>query len=116
MNEENIKNKDEHQDIKDRIILDNKKEKSKLKINFSSLLALVSYIGIGCIALALLFTLIFKGDTKLSDAFGAVGEVIAYIICIILAFSWVKNHKQVGWIVCYVVFVVTIVVLFILTI
>ena len=79
-------------------------------------MAFVAYIGIGCIAVALLLTLIFKGDTKLSSAFSAVGQVVAYSISIILAFSWVKNHRRLGWIVCYVIFVVTIVVLFILTV
>lgn len=96
-----------------------KKEKIQIKdkgINFTKILAFVAYIGIGCIAIALLLTLIFKGDTKLSNAFSAVGEVIAYSISIILAFLWVKSHKQIPWIVCYVIFVVTIVVLFILTI
>lgn len=93
---------------------ENKSNKKKLSVN--QVLAFVAYIGIGCIAVALLLTLIFKGDTKLASAFSAVGQVIAYTISIIFAFSWVKTHKQVAWIVCYVIFVVTIVVLFILTI
>lgn len=94
--------------------LNNINNKSKISVN--QLLAFVAYIGIGCIAIALLLTLIFKGDTKLANAFSAVGQVIAYSLSIVLAFSWVKTHRPVAWIVCYVVFVVTIVVLFILTI
>lgn len=91
------------------------KVKSKSgKLSVSQILAFVAYIGIGCIAVALLLTLIFKGDIKLARAFSAVGQVIAYSICILLAFSWVKSHRHVAWIVCYVIFVVTIVVLFIL--
>ena len=86
------------------------------KFNLDKILAFVAYIGIGCIAVALLLTLIFKGNTKVSDAFRAVGEVVAYIICICLAFNWVKTHKAIAWIVCYVIFVVTIVVLFILNV
>ncbi len=93
-----------------------KAEKKKSAMSFNSLLSFVSYIGIGFIAVALLLTLIFKGNTKVSDAFNLIGEVIAYIICISLAFFWVKNHPKIAWIVCYVVFVVTIVVLFILNI
>lgn len=93
-----------------------KKDKKKVNFNFNSVLSFVAYIGIGCIAISLLLTLIFDGDITLSSAFRSIGEVIAYLICIILAFSWVKNHKNIPWIVCYVVFVVTIVVLFILTI
>lgn len=89
---------------------------NKKRINFNQILAFVAYIGIGCIAFALLLTLIFKGDTKLADAFSAVGQVIAYSICMVLAYSWVKTHKHIAWIVCYVIFVVTVVVLFILTI
>ena len=91
-------------------------KKNRKSLNFNQALAFVAYIGIGCIAIALLLTLIFKGDTKLASAFSAVGQVVAYIISIILAYSWVKTHKQIAWIVCYVVFVVTIVVLFILTV
>lgn len=93
--------------------LENKKQKGR---RYNSILAFVAYIGIGCIAFALLLTLIFKGDTKLTQAFSAVGQVIAYIICIVLAYSWVKSQKHIAWLICYVIFVVTIVVLFILTI
>lgn len=88
----------------------------KNRFSFNSILSFVAYIGIGCIAISLLLTLILERDVTLSSAFRSIGEVIAYVICIILAFSWVKNHKKISWIVCYVVFVVTIVVLFILTI
>ena len=98
---------------------DNEKRKIRMKtsgFSFSSFISLIAYIGIGCIAIALLFTLIYKNDSTVASAFRTVGEVIAYLISIILAYSWVKNHKQIGWIVCYVVFVVTIVILFILTI
>lgn len=93
-----------------------KLKSNKKTLNFNQVLAFVAYIGIGCISIALLLTLIFKGDTKLASAFSAVGQVVAYVISIILAYSWVKTHRQIAWIVCYVVFVVTIVVLFILTI
>ncbi len=98
-----------------------KKKKEKVKSvkkfeGFNSVLAFVAYIGIGCIAVALLLTLILKGNTKLSDAFNSVGEVIAYVICICLAFTWVRRHRSIAWIVCYVIFVVTIVVLFILNV
>lgn len=103
-----------------RVYVEKEKKKNerakKVKYGFNTVLALVAYIGIGCIAISLLFTLIFKGDSKVSDAFSIVGQVIAYILSMILAYNWVRSHRQVGWIVCYVIFVVTIVVLFILTI
>ena len=98
-----------------------KKETKKHTTNhrnmgFNSVLSLVAFIGIGCISIALVLALIFEGNAKLPQAFSAVGQVIAYIICMVLAYSWVRTHKQIAWIVCYVVFVVTIIVLFILTI
>lgn len=94
--------------------LDKNRENRKW-INKNLILSFVAYIAIGFIAVALLLTLIFKGNTTVSNVFSAIGQVTAYIICIILAFYWVRAHKQIAWIVCYVVFVVTIVVLFILT-
>ena len=92
-----------------------KKEKTKFTITKDMILAFTAYIGIGFIALALLLMLIFKGNTKVAGVFSAIGQTIAYLICIFLAFNWVRRHKHIAWIVCYVVFVVTIVVLFILT-
>ncbi|MBQ8908950.1 MAG: hypothetical protein IJY90_01475 [Clostridia bacterium] len=77
-------------------------------------LSLMAYIGIGCIAVSLLLTLVLANNSSLSQAFRRIGECIAYIISIIVAFNWVRTHKHVAWIVCYVIFVVTIVVLFIL--
>ena len=80
-------------------------------------LSLVAFIGIGCIAVALLLSLILEGKAgNVAGAFNAVGQVIAYVISIVVAFYWVNTHRHIAWIVCYVVFVVTIVVLFILTI
>lgn len=93
-----------------------KKQTTRRGMGFNSILSLVAYIGIGCISVALILALIFEGNSKLPQAFSAVGQVIAYIICMVLAYSWVRTHKQIAWIVCYVVFVVTIIVLFILTI
>ncbi|MBO5394940.1 MAG: hypothetical protein J6A28_03445 [Clostridia bacterium] len=92
-----------------------KKQQTKMAIK-DKWLPLFAFIGIGCIAIALLLTLVLEGNKDVADAFRRVGECIAYIISILLAFYWVNSHKHVAWIVCYVVFVVTIVVLFILTI
>ncbi len=89
---------------------------NKRKLNLNSILSFSAYIGIGCIAISLLLTLILERDVTLSNAFESIGQAIAYILCMILAFSWVKTHRKIAWIVCYVVFVVTIMVLFILTI
>lgn len=88
----------------------------KKAISFNQLLAFIAFLGIGCIAIALLLTLIFKGNTTLASAFNVVGQVIAYSISMILAYSWVKTHRHVAWLIAYVIFVLTIVVLFILNI
>ena len=88
--------------------------KNSKKINFNSILSFIAYICIGCIAVALILTLVFENDATLSNAFRTVGEVIAYLISIFLAFFWVKSHTHKAWLICYVVFVVTIVVLYIL--
>ncbi len=101
-------------------VVNNSVKKDKNKSNhftFNMILSLVAFVGIGCIAISLLLTLVFENNSSLSNSFSAVGQVIAYILCIILAFSWVRAHKKsITWIVLYVIFVVTIVVLFILTI
>ena len=74
-----------------RVYVEKEKKKkdrtTKIKFTFNTALSFIAYIGIGCIAVALLLTLIFKGDTNLSSAFKTVGQVIAYIISIILAYT-----------------------------
>lgn len=82
--------------------------------SFSKILEFIAYIGIGCIAIALLMVTIFKGNGRISQAFSSVGQAIAYIITMIVAASWVRKQKHVAWLICYVVFVVAIVVLYIL--
>ena len=91
-----------------------KAEKKREGWSLNSILAFPAFIGIGCIAIALLLTYILKGDTNASNAINLAGQVIAYCICMFLAFFWVKSHKTIPWIVLYVVFVVTIIILFIL--
>lgn len=93
-----------------------KNNKDKQRFSYNSILSFVAFIAIGCIAIAILLTLIFKNNSTLSNSFRSIGEAIAYVVSIVLAFSWVKTHQHIAWIVCYVVFVVTIVVLYILTI
>ncbi len=90
--------------------------KKKEKLSFNQILSFVAFIGIGCIAIALILTLIFENNVNVSNVFRAIGEVIAYLISIFLAFFWVKTHPHKAWLICYVIFVVTIVVLYILTV
>ena len=42
-----------------------RKEKSRLSFNFTSILSLIAFIGIGCISISLLLTLIFEHDSTL---------------------------------------------------
>lgn len=90
--------------------------KSKQKLSFNQVLSFIAFIGIGCISIALVLTLIFENNIKVSNVFRTIGEVIAYLISIFLAFFWVKTHPHKAWLICYVIFVVTIVVLYILTV
>ena len=76
---------------------------------------LLAYIGIGCVAVALLLSAIF-GSKTLADAFRYVGEAIAYVVCIIVAGLWVKRKTHVVWLVLYIIFTVSIVVLYIVNI
>ena len=84
------------------------------KLDLGKVFEFIAYIGTGCIAIALMLVTIFKGNGRLSTAFSSVGQAIAYIITMIVACSWVKRQKHVAWLICYVVFVVAIIVLYIL--
>ncbi len=82
----------------------------------NKILSFCAYIGIACIAIALLLSACFKGNTNVENVFRSIGEVIAYILAMILAFYWVRSRKHIAWLVCYIIFVVTIVVLYILVV
>jgi len=84
------------------------------KIDIVSILDCLAYIGTGLIAVALMLVTIFKGNGTVAQACSNVGQAIAYIITMIVAGAWVKKKKHVAWLICYVVFVVAIVVLYIL--
>ena len=84
------------------------------KWDFSKVLEFVAYIGTACIAIALMLVTIFKGNGRLSTAFSSVGQAIAYVITMIVAASWVKRKTHVAWLICYVIFVVAIIILYIL--
>ncbi len=94
----------------------NSSKQKKEKLSFNQVLSFVAFIGIGFIAVALILALIFENNASISNAFRTIGEVIAYMISIFLAFFWVRSHPHKAWLICYVIFVVTIVVLYILTV
>ncbi len=83
--------------------------------SWEKIFELFAYIGIGCIAIALLLSAIF-GSKTLADIFRCVGEAVAYIVCIVVAGLWVKRKTHVVWLILYVVFTVSIVVLYIVNI
>lgn len=99
-----------------------KKEKNKQKPvsndNFSSKLVysvIISCLGFfasAMIAVSLILQLCFK-DVGIVKYTRMVGEGIAYIISILLGFSFVKN-KKIGWIIAWTAFAVIIVVFFFL--
>lgn len=87
---------------------------SNNKWSLTKFLEFSAYIGTACIAIALMLVTIFKGNGTVSQACSNVGQAIAYIITMIVAASWVKRKKHIAWLICYVVFVVAIIVLYIL--
>lgn len=84
------------------------------KWSIEGILQFIAYLGTGLIAIALMLVTIFKGNGTISQACSQVGQAIAYIITMIVAGSWVRGRKHIAWLICYIVFVVAIVVLYIL--
>ena len=95
--------------------MSNKNKTSSARWGLQKILDFCAYIGTACIAIALIFSVIFKGNGSLYMAFKAIGESIAYILSMILAAFWVRRKKHIAWLICYIVFVVVIVVMYIVT-
>lgn len=87
----------------------------KRSYNWGRIVMFSAYIAIGCIAIALLLSAVF-GSKTIASAFHLVGEAIAYVVAIIVAGLWVKQKTHVAWLVCYVIFTVSIIVLYIVNI
>ena len=84
------------------------------KWSIEKVLQFIAYIGTALIAIALMLVTIFKGNGTVSQACSRVGQAIAYIITMIVAGSWVRSRKHIAWLICYIVFVVAIIVLYVL--
>lgn len=85
--------------------------------NFKKFVYIVAFIGTICVALALVLQAIFKGNTnmaKFTNAINIVGQVIAYSITCVSAFFYVKNKRNVAWMITYCVAVTVIIVMVIL--
>lgn len=99
-----------------------KKEKNKEKPvsteNYSSklmtskIISCLGFFASALIAISLILQLCFK-DVGIVKSTRMVGEGIAYIISILLGFSFVKK-KKIGWIISWTAFAVIIVVFFFL--
>ncbi len=83
--------------------------------SWAKVVELAAYIAIACIAIALLLSAIF-GSKNISNAFRLVGEAIAYVVAIVVAGLWVRRKTHVAWLILYVVFTVSIIVLYIVNI
>lgn len=94
------------------------KEKPVLDSNFSSklmtskIISCLGFFASALIAISLILQLCFK-DVGIVKSTRMVGEGIAYIISILLGFSFVKK-KKIGWIIAWTAFAVIIVVFFFL--
>lgn len=82
--------------------------------SLNKVLECVAFFGVACIAIALIFAICFQGNNVVYNAFKTVGDAIAYSLSIVLAFLWVKRKKHVAWLVCYIIFVVVIIVLYVI--
>ncbi len=84
------------------------------KITTSKVIQFCAYLATGLIAVALLLGLILEGNVKIAAIFQNIGNAIAYVVTLIVAASFVKGKRHVAWLVCYVIFAVSIVVLYIM--
>jgi hypothetical protein len=81
-------------------------------INTSKITQFFAYIASGFIAIALLLSACF-GSGEISRACESIGQAIAYVVTLIIAGSYVRGKKHVAWLVCYIIFAVAIVVLYV---
>ena len=92
-----------------------KQKRSGEAWSWAKIIEFSSYIAIACIAIALLLSAIF-GSKTIANAFRLVGEAIAYVVAIVVAGLWVRRKTHVAWLICYIIFTVSIVVLYIVNI
>lgn len=85
------------------------------KISSSKVTQFFAYLASGLIAVALLLNVIFGAqNVKLAGIFTNIGQAIAYIVTLIVAGGYVRGKRHVAWLICYIVFVVSIVVLYVI--
>lgn len=93
---------------------DNSNNNKNKRWTSTKVLDCIAYFAIMCIAIALIFRLIFqKNSPSIASAFQSIGEALSYIICIWLGFYWTRRHKNIWWFICWLVASVLIVVIYI---
>lgn len=80
----------------------------------TKILDCLAYFAIVFIAIALILRLALKQYApSVSSAFGAIGECLAYCICIWLGFYWARRKQNIWWTIGWIVATVVIVVVYI---
>ena len=77
----------------------------------------VAYISVAFIAIALILGKIFSAFPKLAmvtNALSLIAQIIAYTITAVFAFYFAKSKKHIAWMICYVLFVIAIIVFLVL--
>lgn len=77
----------------------------------------MAYLAVAFIAVALILGKIFSAFGLSSTIIGAlnlIAQIIAYAITAVFAFFYAKSRKHIAWMICYVLFVVAIIVFLIL--
>ena len=77
----------------------------------------MAYIAIAFIAVALILGKIFSAVGLSSTVIGAlnlIAQIIAYTITAVFAFYYAKSRKHIAWMICYVIFVIAIIVFLVL--
>lgn len=77
----------------------------------------IAYIAVAFIAVALILGKIFSAFPKLAmvtNALSLIAQIIAYAITAVFAFYFAKSRKHIAWMICYVLFVIAIIVFLVL--
>lgn len=77
----------------------------------------MAYFAIAFIAVALILGQIFSVFPKLmtvANTLRWIAQVIAYAITAVFAFYYAKSKKHIAWMICYIIFVIAIIVFFVL--
>ena len=77
----------------------------------------MAYIAIAFIAVALILGKILSAVGLSSSVIGAlnlVAQIIAYAITAVFAFYYAKSRKHIAWMICYIIFVIAIIVFLVL--